>query len=132
VVVLPAAVLLIALWAAQSRSRLWVVVGLGSIGVAGWLLLVWEAAVGRLTLVVDFGATLNPVHQLVRRALPDYQTVSATTWTLHATWVVVVIGLVGWGWRSGRPDALERSDAPAEQMDQQVSLVGDAGRSRSP
>ena len=130
VVVLPALVLLIALWAAQSRRRLWAVVGLGSIGVAGWLLLAWEATSGRLTLVVDFGTTMNPVHRLLRSALPDYQTVTATTWVLHTAWIVAAIGLMGWGWHSGRR-APRSAESPAGQADRPVSVVGGAGRSRS-
>jgi hypothetical protein len=100
VVVLPAVVLLLAVWAADSTRRLVALGAVGTVGVLSWLVLAWEATTGRVTLVVDFADTVNPWLRLVRPLLPDYAAVTPATWLLHSLWLVVAAGLVAWGWRS--------------------------------
>jgi hypothetical protein len=69
-------------------------------------MLVIEASTGRLTMVVDFASTANPLYRAWRQVLPDYQVSTATTWLLHAGWLVVAGALAWWGWRSAaRPVA---------------------------
>jgi hypothetical protein len=54
----------------------------------GWL--VAEGAAGRITWVVDFAATGNPLYRAWRLVLPDYLAMSWWTWALHGTWLVVL------------------------------------------
>lgn len=104
VVVLPTAVLVVAWWVDRSQARLITATSLGLVGVGSWGLLAFEASTGRLTLVVDFFATANPLWRTYRHALPDFQTMAATTWPLHVAWVAAGVALVVWGWsRPARP-----------------------------
>jgi len=99
VVVLPAAVLAVAVWASTPRRRTAVAV-LGAAGVAACAWLTAEALTGRLTLVVDFAATANPLVRAWRLALPDYLAVTPATWVLHGAWIAVVAALALAGARS--------------------------------
>jgi hypothetical protein len=100
VVVLPAAVLLCAWWAGRHRAA---ALAIGALGVLAWLVLAWEAATGRVTLVFDFYATGNPVYRAWRVLLPDYLAPVAGTWWRHAAWLVVLAVLAAFGWRSTPP-----------------------------
>jgi len=116
VVVLPAVVLVVAWWVGASRARLAWTAGLGGVGVLTYLLLVIEASTGRLTMVVDFATTANPIYRAWRQVLPDYQVPTATTWVLHAGWLVIAAALAWWGWHSAaRPvvDAVGGVPRPA-------------------
>lgn len=101
VVVLPMAVILIAAWVdGVRRSRLRWLVPLGVLGVVAYGYLVVEGLQQRLTWVVDFAATANPVYRVVALALPDYMTPDSFTWVLHGVWVGIALTL-GWlGWRN--------------------------------
>jgi len=99
VVVLPAAVLAVAMWAQGSRSRLRAVLGLGAAGLASWAWLAVEALTGRRTLVVDFAATANPLYRAWSLLLPDYLEGGPRTWLLHAAWLVTLAALARLGWR---------------------------------
>jgi len=117
VVVLPAVVLVVAWWVGASRARLAWTAALGGVGVLTYLTLVIEASTGRLTMVVDFASTANPVYRAWRQVLPDYQVPTATTWVLHAGWLAVAGALAWWGWRSAaRPvvDAVGGAPRTAE------------------
>ncbi|MGH8913270.1 MAG: hypothetical protein ACRDZM_01995 [Acidimicrobiia bacterium] len=102
VVVLPLAVLLIGAWVDGARSRrtsLLVLLGLPGV-IASWFLVV-EGLQGRLTWVVDFGATSNPLYGALATVMPDYMAPGGFTWALHGAWVSVALAL-GWlGWRIG-------------------------------
>ncbi|HEX2150039.1 MAG TPA: hypothetical protein VHI31_07720, partial [Actinomycetota bacterium] len=92
VVVLPAAVLAIAVWAG-SRGRLWLTAVLGAVGVfnLGWLFVQgWRK---QLALVVDFFETSNPLYRGWARLLPDYMELTTGDWVLHAIWVAVAFAL---------------------------------------
>jgi hypothetical protein len=96
VVVLPCAVVCIAWWADRNRVRL---AALALLGALGMVTLAWLLADGlnrRITWVVDFYDTTNPLYGLWRHALPDYVNVTATTWVLHGTWLVVVLVAAAW------------------------------------
>lgn len=101
VVVLPIAVVVIAAWADEARRRVPVLVAVGALGVAAYGFLVVEGLRGRLTWVVDFGATVNPVYRALAVVTPDYMTPSTLTWVLHGGWMAVVIALAWLGWRNG-------------------------------
>jgi hypothetical protein len=104
VVVLPIAVVLIAVWVEQDRNkRLRYAIPLGSLGVVAYAFLAIESLRQQLTWVVDFGATTNPFYRVMAAALPDYMAPFSVTWVLHGVWVAMAIGL-GWlGWRGGSP-----------------------------
>lgn len=108
VVVLPAAVLAVAVWAQGSRARLRAVLGLGALGVVNWAWLLAEALTGRRTLVVDFAATANPLYRVWSRLLPDYLVPGPRTWLLHAAWIAALAVLAVLG-RRGRGQLAENS-----------------------
>jgi len=111
VVVLPALVLVIAWWLDRWPAVRWPFAALGAVGIVAWIVLAVEAATGRLTLIVDFSDTANPLYRLWRRVLPDYMTVTATTWWWHGVWLVALAGLAALGWRSMSPAGAPRSAA---------------------
>lgn len=87
VVVIPCLVLAVAWWAGQVRSvrpAVWVA---GALGAATWLWLVVEARRERLTLIVDFETTSNPLYRAWRSVLPDYRHPGADDWLLQAVWL---------------------------------------------
>ena len=90
VVVLPAAVLAIAVWA-TSAGRLWATVTLGTIGVFSLAWLFVEGWRKQLTMIVDFYETTNPLYRSWSRLLPDYAALTAGDWALHAVWVAVAL-----------------------------------------
>jgi hypothetical protein len=98
VVVLPCAAVCIAWWADSNRARLGALVVLG---VLGAVTLAWILADGlnrRITWVVDFYDTTNPLYRAWRHILPDYADVSTTTWVLHGAWLVVVLIVSARAW----------------------------------
>jgi hypothetical protein len=113
VVVLPAAVLAVCLWACRSAKRLWLSAALGAAGVfnLGWLFA--EGRRGQLTMVVDFFDTTNPLYRAWSRLLPDYIGLSTGDWVLHAIWVAVAFALaLGTGWRLGARGLLQKFRRP--------------------
>ena len=105
VVVLPLAVIVIAWWAGQRRWRCWVLSMAGVVGVAAWLRLAWEASTGRVTLVVDFADTADPVLGLWRTALPAYLGMDAHQWWLHGVWVAIAVATAAAAFARARRDA---------------------------
>ena len=96
VVVLPLAVVAIALWAGRSRHRLTLAAVLGLAGVVTLAYLVAEALAGRLAVVVDFFDTANPLYRAWAHVLPDYRHVTGATWALHGAWVAAVAACSWW------------------------------------
>jgi hypothetical protein len=119
VVVLPAVVLAIAWWVGPSRRRLVTATVLSALGVLAFAWTAFETSTGRLTLVVDFGATTNPVVRALRAVLPDYMDPGVTMWTLHAVWTTALIILAVLGYRQGRARraGVTASDSPTETHD---------------
>ena len=93
VVVLPAAVLAIAAWATRSR-RFWSVMALGATGTFTLAWLFVEGWRGRLTMVVDFYNTTNPVYRAWAGVLPDYILLRREDWILHGIWVAVAFAVL--------------------------------------
>jgi hypothetical protein len=91
VVVLPLAALAVAWWAGRERRRRLLLAVAGGVGVLAYGWLVAEGAAGRVTWVVDFAATANPLYRAWRLVLPDYLAVTWWTWTLHALWLLVLV-----------------------------------------
>jgi hypothetical protein len=103
VVVLPCAVICIAYWANNNRGRL---VTLTLTGCLGIVTLVWLLADGlnrRITWVVDFYETTNPLYGAWRLVLPDYLDVTPMTWVLHGAWLVLVLAVAARTWRGIAP-----------------------------
>ena len=125
VAVLPPLILLITAWVEQTRLRRWSLIGAGALGVSAYLFLAAEAAVGRLTLIVDFARTVNPFYRIWRLVLPDYLEVTAATWVLHGIWLAVAAGLAVWGWRSGRADTSHSPNRPESAQPGLVVLNND-------
>jgi hypothetical protein len=101
VVILGLAVIVVAWWTERARA-VWLCALLGVLGVVSYARLVVESSAGRLTLIVDFWRTANPVYQAWRWVLPDYIAQTAWTWPLHSAWAAMLIGLAVLGWRSRR------------------------------
>lgn len=109
VVVLPCAVICIACWVEGSRARLATLLLTGALGV---LTLVWLLAEGlthRITWVVDFFDTTNPLYGVWRNVLPDYLDVTTMTWILHGVWLVVALALAVQAWMDTTPGRGERT-----------------------
>lgn len=119
VVVLPAAVLVVAVWVDRARARIATFACLGVLGIASWLWLTVESSTGALTFIVDFYDTTNPLVRAWRTVLPDFQEVTATTWWLHGVWVGGCLGLLYLGWRGARPAA----DVPTQHTTPRTSVT---------
>ncbi|HEX2296518.1 MAG TPA: hypothetical protein VHN37_14585 [Actinomycetota bacterium] len=101
VVILPLVAIALAAWAAADARRVAWTAGLALVGVFQWTWLTFEVLLRRLTLVVDFFETSNPVYRAWSLALPDYRTPSTATWVLHGLWVAAVAAAARWGRRAG-------------------------------
>lgn len=100
VVIGPLLVIAIAAWAAETRVRTTWAAGLGCAGVVLWTWLGAEALARRLTLVVDFYETSNPLYAVWSALLPGYRDPTTATWALHAAWAAAALGALWWGRRS--------------------------------
>jgi hypothetical protein len=122
VVVLPLAALAVAWWAGQAArptggagratgdaghptggtsrpGRAAAVAVAGMVGVAAYAWLLADGLAGRITWAVDFFRTGDPAYRIWRLVLPDYLSVTRTTWVLHAAWLVVVATWAAAAWR---------------------------------
>jgi hypothetical protein len=102
VVVLPIAVLGMAVLAQRWRVLLPpLLVGCG-LGAASWAWLAVEASTGRRTLIVDFASTSNPWYRAWAHLLPDQQVYAASDAVLSSLWAVALV-VAGWlTWTSAR------------------------------
>lgn len=98
VVVLPALVIAICWWVDRVGQRR-VAFALGSLGVVSYAWLVVEGLQGRITWVVDFFETRNPIYRVMSSITPDYLNITGWTWALHAAWLVglAVLGVLAYG-----------------------------------
>lgn len=121
VVVVPCLVLAVAWWVPHAgRWATRAIAALGATGIVLWGWLVLEALDRRLTLVVDFETTRNPLYRAWRLALPDYRTITTGTWLLQSLWLLGLTALAWIGWRTAAGPARPAltppgapSDAPA-------------------
>jgi hypothetical protein len=91
VVVLPCAVLAIAWWVGRVGARLTLLVLLGSLGVVTLMWLIADGLNRRISWVVDFYETTNPLYRLWQHALPDYLAPTTMTWVLHGAWLALTL-----------------------------------------
>jgi hypothetical protein len=100
VVVLPCLVLAVAWWIGRTaralRPAVWTT---GLLGAATWLWLVVEVRRQRLTLIVDFESTSNPLYRAWRAVLPDYRHPGSDDWLLQAAWLAVLALAAVVAWR---------------------------------
>jgi hypothetical protein len=121
VVIVPLLVLVTAWWLDRHpvARPLFAVAALAGLVLWGWLLV--EVLQHRVTLIVDFEATRDPLARAWRFVLPDYRQPGRRTWALQAGWFVVLGLLARAGWRSARgdqdPGAGERADADVVTVD---------------
>ncbi|MCZ7535324.1 MAG: hypothetical protein M5T61_04855 [Acidimicrobiia bacterium] len=101
VVVLPAAVIAVAWWAAQVRVAPWIVraaaIGSAAVGASVFAWLVAQSLLGDLRLVTSFETLAHPLWRAWRVALPDYRSPSGSGRALHAAWIVLFALLVASG-----------------------------------
>ena len=100
VVVLPCAVLLVLAFAARHRPAAIALVAVGAAGVVefGWLMV--EGLRHRLTLVVDFTTTSDPLYRVWRHVLPDGRVTTDAAVALTVVWGAVALGILVWRSRS--------------------------------
>jgi hypothetical protein len=72
----------------------------GVVGAVGWVWVVVEAWRERLTLIVDFDTTSNPLYRGWRLLLPEYRHPDLGDWLLQAGWLVVLGVVAVLAWRS--------------------------------
>jgi hypothetical protein len=105
VVVLPVAVVGMAVLAQRWRLVLWLLLAGCGIGAASWAWLAVEASTGRLTLIVDFFQTANPWYRVWSHLLPDQQVFHAGDAVLSGAWAAASIVSGAATWRADRPPA---------------------------
>jgi hypothetical protein len=99
VVVLPCAALAVLALAARSRPARRALVGLGAAGVVTFLWLAVEGLDRRLTWVVDFTTTTNPLYRAWRLLLPDGRSTSDGELAITAVCAAAIVALAIWSWR---------------------------------
>lgn len=92
VVVLPALVIAVCWWVTRIPRLQGAALGAGALGVISYLWLVVEGLRGRLTWVVDFFETNNPIYRVLSAITPDYLDIDVWTWVWHAVWLVLLMG----------------------------------------
>jgi hypothetical protein len=99
VVVLPAAVLAVAVWAQQWRPARGMAAVLGVLGVSSYAWLVHDGLRGHLTWVTDFWQVSDPWYQAWSALLPAYLHATTLTWLAHGLWLVAAVVAGAWSWR---------------------------------
>ena len=103
VVVLPVAVVAVAMLADRLALLMWATLGGCLMGIFSWLWLVVEASTGRRTIIVDFEQTANPVYQAWSVLLPDHRHFNGGAVALTVVWTVALVALGVWAWFRWRP-----------------------------
>ncbi|MCY4423414.1 MAG: hypothetical protein OXC06_10130 [Acidimicrobiaceae bacterium] len=104
VVVLPVAVVAVAVLAGRSSRLLWPSLAGCAVGILNWLWLVVESSTGHRTLVTDFEPTSNPVYRAWRVLLPDHRDFDATAVSLTVVWALVLAATGVWAALRARPE----------------------------
>jgi hypothetical protein len=133
VVVLPLAVITVAIAVEVSSALRVLFVIAAAVGFVTWVWITIEAISRRRVLVVDFDRTGNPWVQLLRPLLPDGRTPTAADSALLFVWSVAVVG-IGWaGWRYAEMGARAESGRPAHHSSNWAAYPGrsDAGATQN-
>ncbi len=104
VVVLPTAVVAVAVLADRLAAPRWMALAGCLVGIFNWVWLVVEASTGRRTLIVDFEQTANPVYQAWSALLPDHRRFDGGAVALTVVWTAVLVAVGVWGWLRSRPE----------------------------
>ena len=104
VVVLPVAVVAVAMLADRLAAPRWVALVGCLVGIFNWVWLVVEASTDRRTLIVDFEQTANPVYQAWSTLLPDHRHFDREAVALTIVWTAMVAAMGVWGWLRSRPE----------------------------
>lgn len=94
VVVLPLAVMAIAITADRSRVFLALTCATGALGIWSYAWLVAAGYRGTATWIVDFYRVDDPWYRAWSWLLPAYRTATPATWVRHALWLAVVAAAV--------------------------------------
>ena len=117
VVILPVGVIAVAVLAFESRIWFRFVILAGAVALLGWVWLVVEASTDRITLIVDFFETDNPLYRVWALLLPDHMNMTFGAVVLTVAWSGVICTLTVLTLRSlSARDALDEA-APAELLD---------------
>jgi hypothetical protein len=116
VVVLPAAVLAVAWWLQRAAAaRPWFV-ATAAASLVTWAWLVVDGLRHRLTLVIDFERTTNPLYRAWRHVLPDHRHATAASIPLDVLWLALLTALAVAGWR-GAADRRVPDPTPARPQE---------------
>jgi hypothetical protein len=102
VVVLPCAVLLVLVLAARHRAAAVALAVLGAAGVVEYVWLMIEGLRHRLTLVVDFTMTTDPLYRVWRHVLPDGRANTDAAVAITAAWGIAAVAVLVWRARNRR------------------------------
>ena len=109
VVVLPAAIIAIALLAEKHKAWRWYICSSAFVSITGWIWLAIEAQTGKRTLVVDFEETSYPIYRFVRILLPNFREFGTKATLLNTLWISVsVLAIVPFFRKSNQPKAATR------------------------
>ena len=117
VVVLPLAVLGLALAADRGCRWLIAIGALGALGALNWIWLAVESSTGRRTLVYDFAATAAWPYRVVRDVLPNGLRPDGASVPLLAVFGVAAVVTAIAGWRVASGDKASVSPDPATTAD---------------
>lgn len=138
VVILPCVVLAIVWWAGRASGARLMVAGLGSLGILAYAWVVADGIAGRITWVVDFFDTTNPLYRAWRLVLPNYLDVSSLTWVLHWGWTIGLVAIAILAWRSPvgparrEPAGSSTSRDPNQSTENSVAMPSSKWLSRTP
>ena len=90
VVVLPAAIIAMAILAEKSKIWKWFIFVGGFSGITAWLWIAFEATTDRRTLVVDFHETSYPVYKAISAISPDFTDFDQRAVLLNAAWLTTL------------------------------------------
>ena len=91
VVILPAAIIAMAILAEKNKIWKWFIFLGGVAGTGAWLWLAFEATTDRRTLVVDFYETSYPIYRALSTISPDFRDFDQRATFLNAIWLVALV-----------------------------------------
>jgi len=90
VVILPAAIIAMAILAEKSKIWKWFIFIGGFAGIGAWLWIAFEATTDRRTLVVDFHETSYPVYKAISAITPNFRDFDQRAVLLNAAWLIAL------------------------------------------
>ncbi len=90
VVILPAVILVMCLFAEKSKNWFRFIVLGGIAGMVGWIWLAIESSTNNRTLVVDFYETTYPIYRVFSFVMPDFTNFNNFAIFLHLAWLILL------------------------------------------